>query len=54
MKFTRILLALLLFMIVQVKTYGQNNQLPEKEIEEIKSEIIKLADKQENDLNKLN
>jgi len=54
MKFTRILIVLSLLICGQMKMYGQNSQLPEKEIEEIKKEIIRLAEKQEDDLNKLN
>ena len=53
MKLTSILFALSLLICSQLKLYGQDSQLSEKEIEEIKREIIKRAEKQENDLNKL-
>jgi hypothetical protein len=53
MKLTCILFALSLLIYSQLKLYVQDSQLSEKEIEEIKREIIKRTEKQENDLNKL-
>jgi hypothetical protein len=53
MKFISILFALSLLSCSQLKLYRQDSQLPKKEIEEIKREIIKRAEKQENDLSKL-
>jgi hypothetical protein len=53
MKLTSILFAFLLLICSQQKVYAQNSQLSDKEIDQIKNEIIERAEKQADDLQNL-